>query len=434
MVAERAFRNTTVKEMLAIVDDVMKDREKTKFIETGDADLALNVAGVGRFRGNAFKQRGAYGIILRHVKGKIPDHRGLNLPSDAIHQIASLRRGMVLVTGTTGSGKSTSLASIINIINRTRRDHIVCLEDPIEFVHEDILSTITQREIGIDSKDFTTALRALMREDPDVILIGELRDIETFEAAIHASETGHLVFSTTHTTNAMLTVDRVIDLFPPDQHQQIRTQLSYQLKAILSQRLIPSADGAGRVPAVEIMFTNPGIRSLIRDNNLSQIPGALIAGKNDHMQTFNMSLVSLINQGLITQEDAMDFDVPEKTIVDSPGFHKEWLNACKGDSTKPACNFGYSGPLSETVLLANAAYRSQSSGFRAAISHAPHDNPIITNTPHQSGNIFFGRSYFDADKIWGFVDQTDNDIHMIFGSHVEEKLRTAVIAKVFTKF
>ncbi|MFP6584341.1 MAG: PilT/PilU family type 4a pilus ATPase [Candidatus Hydrogenedentota bacterium] len=293
-------------EMLAIVDDVMKDREKTKFFETGDADLALNVAGVGRFRVNAFKQRGAYGIILRHVKGKIPDHRGLNLPSDAIHQIASLRRGMVLVTGTTGSGKSTSLASIINIINRTRRDHIVCLEDPIEFVHEDILSTITQREIGIDSKDFTTALRALMREDPDVILIGELRDIETFEAAIHASETGHLVFSTTHTTNAMLTVDRVIDLFPPDQHQQIRTQLSYQLKAILSQRLIPSADGAGRVPAVEIMFTNPGIRSLIRDNNLSQIPGALIAGKNDHMQTFNMSLVSLINQGLITQEDAMD--------------------------------------------------------------------------------------------------------------------------------
>ena len=315
-------QSLTEADMDGVIEDVMNVREKERFLASGDADLALNMDGIGRFRVNAFKQRGTYGMIMRHIKGKIPDHRGLNLPPDAVQKIASLRRGMVLVTGTTGSGKSTSLASIINIINRTRRDHIVCLEDPIEFVHEDIMSTVTQREIGIDSDNFKTALRALMREDPDVILIGELRDVETFEAAIHASETGHLVFSTAHTTNVMLTVDRVIDLFPPDQHDQIRTQLAFQLQAILSQRLIPSADGVGRVPAVEIMFSNPGIRALIRDNNLKQIPGALVSGQGEHMQTFNMSLVSLINQGLVAQEDAMKAsDNPEELKMNMQGIY-----------------------------------------------------------------------------------------------------------------
>ncbi|HIA47577.1 MAG TPA: PilT/PilU family type 4a pilus ATPase [Candidatus Hydrogenedentes bacterium] len=299
-------KDLTQQDLLGVIDEVMDEREKERFMESGDADLALNMDGVGRFRVNVLKQRGTIALVMRHVKGKIPDARGLNLPQEAIEKIAAFRRGLVLVTGTTGSGKSTSLASIINIINRTRRDHIVCLEDPIEFVHEDILSTITQREIGIDSGDFKTALRALMREDPDVILIGELRDIETFEAAIHASETGHLVFSTTHTTNAMLTVDRVVDLFPPIQHEQIRAQLSFQLQAILSQRLIPSADGTGRVPAVEILFGNPGIRSLIRENNLKQIPGALMAGKGEHMQTFNMGLVDLVQKGLVEEEDALN--------------------------------------------------------------------------------------------------------------------------------
>lgn len=299
-------QSITNAEMQTIFDAIMDDAERARFMERGDADLALNLEGVGRFRVNALKQRGTCALVMRHIKGKIPDSRGLNLPQPAIERIASFRRGLVLVTGTTGSGKSTTLASIINIINRSRRDHIVCLEDPIEFVHEDILSTINQREIGIDSSDFKTALRALMREDPDVILIGELRDIETFEAAIHASETGHLVFSTAHTTNAMLTVDRVIDLFPPEQHQQIRTQLSYQLQAILSQRLIPAADGVGRVPAVEILFNNPGIRSLIKENNLKQIPSALVSGKGEHMQTFNMGLVALIQQRLISEADALN--------------------------------------------------------------------------------------------------------------------------------
>ncbi|MEK7793701.1 MAG: PilT/PilU family type 4a pilus ATPase [Candidatus Hydrogenedentota bacterium] len=292
-------------DLLSFLDDLMSEQEKARFLERGDMDLAYSLEDVGRFRVNVLKQRGTVAIVMRHVKEKIPDFRGLNLPPDAIHRIAEFRRGMILVTGTTGSGKSTSLAAIINILNQNRRDHIVSLEDPIEFVHPDILSTITQREIGIDTHDFKTALRALMREDPDVILIGEMRDVETFEAAIHASETGHLVFSTVHTTNVMLTVDRIVDLFPPVQHQQVRAQLSHQLKAILSQRLVPSADGSGRVPAVEIMFNNPGISALIRENNLKQIPGALMAGRSEHMQTFNMSLVALIKQGLITEADAM---------------------------------------------------------------------------------------------------------------------------------
>ena len=296
----------TQEHMLEFLDIMMTPEEKSRFMEKGDDDLALNMDGVGRFRVNVLKQRGTIGMILRHVKGKIPDFRGLNLPPDAVQKIAEIRRGMVLVTGTTGSGKSTSLASIINIINQSRREHIVTLEDPIEFVHQDIKASITQREIGLDTDDFKTALRAMMREDPDVIMIGEMRDIETFEAAMHASETGHLVFSTLHTTNVMLTIDRIVDLFPPVQHQQVRTNLAFQLRAILSQRLVVSADGAGRVPAVEIMFNNPGIQSLIRENNLKQIPGAIMGGKGEFMQTFNMSLVALVEQELITEGDAME--------------------------------------------------------------------------------------------------------------------------------
>lgn len=295
----------TDQDLRGFLNEMMSPEDVARFQERGDADLALKLDGVGRFRVNVLKQRGTIGIVMRHVREKIPDFRGLNLPHKAVQRIADFRRGMVLVTGTTGSGKSTTLASIIHLINQSRRDHIISLEDPIEFVHEDILSTITQREIGIDTQDFKTALRALMREDPDVILIGEMRDIETFEAAMHASETGHLVFSTLHTTNVMLTVDRIVDLFPPSQHQQVRTQLSYQIQAIVSQRLVPSADGSGRVPAVEIMFRNPGISALIRENNLKQIPGALVAGRDDGNQTFNMSIVSLYEQGLITEADAL---------------------------------------------------------------------------------------------------------------------------------
>lgn len=315
-------RVLTQEHMLGYLDHMMSEAEKNRFLETGDADLALNMDGIGRFRVNLMKQKGTVGAILRHIKSKIPDFRGLNLPEAAVNKIASFRRGMVLVTGTTGSGKSTTLAAIINLINQSRADHILTLEDPVEFVHDDIRSSVTQREIGIDTRDFKLALRAAMREDPDVILIGEMRDIDTFEAAVHAAETGHLLFSTTHTTNVMLTVDRIVDLFPPAQHEQVRTQLSHQLKAIVSQRLVPKADGEGRVPALEIMFNNPGIAQLIRDNNIKQIPAAMVSGRAEHMQTFNMSLVDLVKQGLVLEEDAIAAsDNPDEFKMNMQGIY-----------------------------------------------------------------------------------------------------------------
>ncbi len=295
----------TQEHMLGYLDDMMNESDKAHFLETGDFDLALSMPGIGRFRVNCLKQRGTIAAIMRHVKDKIPDVGNLNLPLEPIQKIAQIQRGLVLITGTTGSGKSTSLAGIIDIINKSRSVHIVTLEDPIEFLHEDKKSSVIQREMAIDTKDFKVALRALMREDPDVILIGEMRDHETFQACISAAETGHLVFSTLHTTNAMMTVDRIIDLFPPDQHDQVRSQLALQLRALVAQRLIPAADGTGRVPAVEIMFNTAAIASLIRENNLKQIPGVIAGGAGEGMQTFNMSLVQLIEKGLITEEDAM---------------------------------------------------------------------------------------------------------------------------------
>ncbi len=312
----------TQEHMLDYLDQMMSPEEKDKFLKIGDADLALNLDDVGRFRVNLLMQRGTIAAILRHITSKVPDAKKLNLPSGMVERVTGLQRGMALITGTTGSGKSTTLAALIDIINATRSDHIVTLEDPIEFVHEDKKSSIIQREIGIDTKDFKTALRALMREDPDIILIGEMRDIETFEACTHAAETGHLVFSTLHTSNVMLTVDRIVDLFPPEQHQQVRTQLSYQLQAIVSQRLVPSADGLGRVPALEVMFNTSTISALIRDNNIKQIPAALVAGKHDHMQTFNMSLVGHIESGAITEQDAIAYsDNPEELKMNMQGIY-----------------------------------------------------------------------------------------------------------------
>ena len=291
------------------------------FLETGDMDLAHSVPGLGRFRVNIMMQRGSVGIVMRHVKAKILDFDTLNLPP-GVEKAAGIPRGLVLITGTTGSGKSTTLASMIDKINQTRRMHIVTLEDPIEFLHMNKKSIISQREVGIDTRDFRVALRAAMREDPDVILIGEMRDADTFQAAMSAAETGHLVFSTLHTTNAMLTIDRILDLFPSTQQAQIRSQLALQLKASIAQRLIPSADGKGRVPGVEVMFTSPAIAALIRDNDLKQIPNAIAGGTEQGMQTFNMSLAKLIKAKLITEEEGMwNSDNPEELKMNLQGIY-----------------------------------------------------------------------------------------------------------------
>jgi twitching motility protein PilT len=305
---------------LRFLDDIMGEERKKRFLDGGDADQALSMPGLGRFRVNCMMQRGSVGIVMRHVKGKILDFATLNLPT-SLELISRMPRGLVLVTGTTGSGKSTSLASIIDLINQTRRCHIITLEDPIEYLHSNKKSIVSQREVTIDTLDFTTALRAAMREDPDVILIGEMRDAETFQAAISAAETGHLVFSTLHTTNAMMTIDRIVDLFPTNQHSQVRSQLSLQLRACVSQRLLQSKDEKGRIPAVEVLISNPAIAALIRENNIKLIPNVIAGGKDEGMQSFNMCLVDLVNRGLVSQDEAeWNSDNPEELKMNLKGI------------------------------------------------------------------------------------------------------------------
>ncbi|MBX3176655.1 MAG: PilT/PilU family type 4a pilus ATPase [Candidatus Hydrogenedentes bacterium] len=291
---------------LGFLREIMDEERLKDYLAEGDADFAVAFPGQGRFRANVYRQRGAMAMILRHVRTDIPDFKSLNLPEKAMEKIAQLPRGLVLVTGTTSSGKSTTLAAIIGRINHTRHGHIVTLEDPIEYVHQDAQCSVSQREVGIDTKDFRTGLRAIMREDPNVILIGEMRDVETFYTCLGAAETGHLVFSTLHTTNVMMTIDRILDLFPASQHAQIRSQLALQLKAVVSQRLLPNASGTGRLPAVEIMFANPGIVSLIRDDEIGRIPQVIADGAEEGMQTFNMHLIQMVKAGTITM-DAAEF-------------------------------------------------------------------------------------------------------------------------------
>ena len=317
----RDVDNLKPEDTIGFLDTLLPPEKKQRFLDTGDMDLAFSMAGLGRFRVNVMMQRGSVGIVMRHVRGKILDFATLNLPS-AMEYVCRIPRGLILVTGTTGSGKSTTLASIIDKINNERRSHIVTLEDPIEFLHQNKKSIISQREVGIDTRDFHSALRAVMREDPDVILIGEMRDAETFQAAMSAAETGHLVFSTLHTTNAMLTVDRIVDLFPSNQHAQVRSQLSLQLRGCIAQRLLQTKEGEGRVPAIEILFNNPAIAALIRENNLKQIPNAIAGGKEDGMQTFNMSLVDLIRRGLVSQDEAeWNSDNPDELKMNLQGIY-----------------------------------------------------------------------------------------------------------------
>lgn len=288
-----------------IVASMLAEEQLRFFQKQGEIDLAFTEKGVGRFRVNIFRQRGSISIVMRRIKTKILNVDQLNLPPQ-VNRFADFKRGLALVTGTTGSGKSTALAAILDIINTNRKCHIVTIEDPIEFLHPDKKAVINQREIAIDTKDFSSALKSVMRQDPDVIMVGEMRDITTFQAAISASETGHLVFSTLHTSNAMQTIDRIIDLFPPDQHSQVRSQLSMNLMGILCLRLLLRADGTGRVPACEMVFTNASVRTLIRDNRIAQIPMAIQQGADEGMMSFNDSLHDLVKRGMIKEQAAME--------------------------------------------------------------------------------------------------------------------------------
>jgi twitching motility protein PilT len=277
-----------------------------KFRSAQEVDLAYSVAGLGRFRCNVFQQRGTVGIVLRVIPTRIKTIDELGLPP-VLKRIASEERGLVLVTGTTGSGKSTTLAAMIDYINTSRAAHIMTVEDPIEYLHRDHHSIVNQREVAVDTKSFSFALRSALRQDPDVILVGEMRDFETVETALLAAETGHLVFSTLHTLDATETINRIITVFPPHQQRQIRIQLASVLKAAISQRLLPRADGLGRAAAVEVMVATAFIRDCIVDKDkTSMIHGAIASGTSQYgMQTFDQSIFSLYQQGYVTLEEAL---------------------------------------------------------------------------------------------------------------------------------
>ena len=290
----------------AIAQTILGPEHVEKFRKNQDVDLAYSIDGLGRFRVNVFQQRGTVGMVLRVIPTRIKTIDELNLPP-VLKRIAQEERGLVLVTGTTGSGKSTTLAAMVDYINATRQAHVMTVEDPIEYLHRDNQCIVNQREISVDTQSFAHALRAALRQDPDVILVGEMRDLETVETALHAAETGHLVFSTLHTLDATETINRIIAVFPPHQQRQVRIQLAAVLKAAISQRLLPRADGIGRAAAVEVMVTTAFIREAIIDKDkTSMINGAIAQGTSQYgMQTFDQAIFQLYSQGLVTLEEAL---------------------------------------------------------------------------------------------------------------------------------
>jgi twitching motility protein PilT len=288
-----------------LVYSVLTDSQKKRFEETMELDFSFGIKGLARFRCNVFNQRGAVGAVYRLIPEKIRSFSDLGLPQ-VLATLAERPRGLVLVTGPTGSGKSTTLAAMIDKINSERRDHILTIEDPIEYIHPHKGCLVNQREVHSDTNSFSNALRAALREDPDIVLIGEMRDLETVEAALKIAETGHLTFGTLHTNSAAQTINRIIDIFPANQQAQIRTQLSLVLEGIVCQALLPKADGKGRVVSLEILVPTPAIRNLVRDDKIHQIYGAMQTGQEKlGMQTANQSLASLYMKRLISLETAL---------------------------------------------------------------------------------------------------------------------------------
>lgn len=297
-----------------LLEAITTSEQRDKFMTLGELDFSYAIAGFSRFRVNAFRQRGTTAIVARVVTEQVPTLEQLGHP-DILKALTRKPRGLVLVTGPTGSGKSTTLAAMINLINSERSCHIVTLEDPIEYLHKHNKSIINQREINADTKSFANALRAALREDPDVILVGEMRDPETIATAITAAETGHLVFATLHTGNAAQTIDRIIDVFPPYQQQQIRIQLSLTLQGIVAQQLLPRSDGFGRVAALEVLIATPAVRNLIREGKTHQIISVIQTGGKMGMQAMDMSLRDLYRRGIVPYEEALSRAMDQETFI-----------------------------------------------------------------------------------------------------------------------
>jgi twitching motility protein PilT len=299
----------------ALCYSILTDAQKHKYEENSELDLSFGVKGLSRFRGNVFMQRGAVAGAFRTIPFEIKGFKELGVP-DIVNELVKRPRGLILVTGPTGSGKSTTLAAMVDRINTERPDHIITVEDPIEYLHPHKKSLINQREVSADTASFKAALRYVLRQDPDVVLIGEMRDLETIEAALTVSETGHLTLATLHTNSAVQTINRIIDVFPPHQQEQIRVQLSFVLEGIFAQQLIPKKSGQGRVLAVELLVPNPAIRNLIREDKIHQIYSMMQTGQSKFgMQTMNQSLYELYSKGVLTYEDAVGRSpVPDEII------------------------------------------------------------------------------------------------------------------------
>ncbi|MBX6763145.1 MAG: type IV pilus twitching motility protein PilT [Rubrobacteraceae bacterium] len=308
-----------------ILEEILPEKLRPEFEEEGEVDFSLAIAGKGRFRVNAFRQRGSVSMVMRFVPFGVPKLEELGLP-EAVSRLALEERGIILVTGTTGSGKSTTLAAMIDLVNRTTARHIVTIEDPIEYLHRDHKSIVNQREVGSDTASFARALRRVLRQDPDIILIGEIRDTETAQIALSAAETGHLVLSTLHTVDAAETVNRLIDLFPPYERGQVRAMLAGTLRGIIGQRLIRKADGSGRVAACEILVSTGRIRDFILDESKTgQITQAIAEGEYYGMQTFDQALLKLLQNGVVDYADALkassrpqDFQLMARSLQQAP--------------------------------------------------------------------------------------------------------------------
>jgi twitching motility protein PilT len=293
----------TPDQTLELAKELMGNEQYKTFLENGDIDFSYGIPDICRFRVNVYKQKNNVGLTIRLIPSEIPEMEMLGLPA-IVEEFAKKPQGLLLVTGPTGSGKSTTLAAIIDYINRNTKKHIITLEDPIEFVHEHKSSVINQREIGLDTKSFSSGLRAALRQDPDVILVGEMRDLETISIAITAAETGHLVFGTLHTADAPQTIDRAIDVFPPEQQQQVRVQLASVMIGILAQRLLPTIDNKGRVAAIEVLVNTPAVSNLIRSEKVHQIRSIMQTGRGQGMQTMENALRELLQQQKISVDEA----------------------------------------------------------------------------------------------------------------------------------
>lgn len=302
------YESLTAEDTMEMAGHIMSGEQMRQFEERGEYDMSFSIPGQGRYRVNAFRRQGATAMAFRTVSSQIPSPENLGVPGSII-DLYEKKRGLVLVTGPTGSGKSTTLAAIIDKVNQCRDAHIITLEDPIEYLHSHKKSMVNQREIGQDTQSYANALRAALREDPDVILVGEMRDYETISVAVTAAETGHLVLSTLHTIGAASTVDRVIDVFPPHHQQQIRVQLANVLEAVISQQLLPRADGKGRVAAFEVLHANVAIRNLIREGKTHQIPSMMQTNRRLGMVTMDEAIAQLVREGKVTQQTAVSFAV-----------------------------------------------------------------------------------------------------------------------------